>query len=124
MKTTINELKETVRNQYYQFILESIINEDSELQTQIRKWTGKDIHDKVQKLMNQSSKLRKIASQERKPLKMKMYSRLSDDLMKLAEELNDAYEQTKDPNIIYQVYKNFKSKNQKNWSADFDPMKV
>lgn len=110
MKIKLSELKEYIFESYLEDIKEKIIMEDFSQ----RRWTGKDIHDKIQNLLQKSSKLRKIANLEKKERKIKMYSRLSNELMDLAEKLTQEYEITKDPNVIYKVYKEF----------GFDPARV
>lgn len=116
MKLTIKELRETILEAQIEHYLWELINEDmtDAIPTPPRVWTGKDIHNKVQSLIDKATKLRKIAAKETKPIKFKLYSRLSDQMMSMAEKLNTEYEITKDPNVIHSIYKEF----------GFDPRKV
>lgn len=115
MKISISELRNLIFEAYFPVFKNEILFEDIEhVLPRTRKWTGKDVHDKVERLIDKASKLRRVASKETKPIKVKLYSRLSDELMDLAEKLSNAYEVSKDPNIILQVYKD----------AGFDPFRV
>lgn len=110
MKIKLIELKEK--------LIKSYLFEDFE---QRRQWTRKDVHTKVQDLLDKATKLRKIANSEKKERKIKMYSRLSDELIDLAEKIRDTYDITKDPNVIYKVYNDYyKEKG----SSGFDPQRV
>lgn len=79
-----------------------------------RRFSSEDVNLKVQKLVNQAKKLKDQSEKEKDPRKSGRYRALSDELFDLAHELGTRYHQTRDPNIIYDVYKDF----------GFDPTKV
>lgn len=87
---------------------------DSIGEKQNKNFSASDVSLKIEKLVNQSNKLRDHAEKEKDPRKSGKYRALSDEFYELAQELGTKYHETRDPNIIWDVFKQY----------GLDPLKV